>query len=322
MKKYLGLILCGTIVLTGCSKVPKLENGQEVVADVNGKQFTAEDFYASMREVYGTTALVNMVDDYIVSQELSEDMKKSAETSASAQFKSYKTSLGDNFKSFLSQYGYNNEEDFEEDIIANEKRQSVLKKYVGETISEEEINKYYEKNIFGEMTVRHILIIPEVNDDMSDDEKKTAKEEALAKAKLLINQLKESKDLENDFSELAKTESDDGGSASEGGLISNFTNESGFVEEFFNASEKLEVGKMTDEPVETEFGYHIIYKVSQNEKPAFDTVKDKIVSSLTTDALEADNATYVYWSGLREKYNLNIYDSEIKSNYNAIISQY
>lgn len=322
MKKYLGLILCGTIVLTGCSKIPKLENGQEVVVDVDGKQFTAEEFYASMRDVYGTTALVNMVDDYIVSQELSEDMKKSAETSASAQFKSYKSSLGDNFQAFLSNYGYTNESDFENDIIENEKRQAVLEKYVGETISEDEINKYYDENIYGEMTVRHILIIPEVDDDMSDDEKNTAKEEALAQAKLLINQLSESEDLENDFSELAKTESDDIGSASEGGLISNFTNESGLVEEFFEASDKLEVGKMTSEPVETEFGYHIIYKVSQNEKPALDTVKDKIVSTLTSEALEADNANYIYWSGLREKYNMNIYDSEIKSNYNAIISQY
>lgn len=54
------------------------------------------------------------------------------------------------------------------------------------------------------MTVRHILIIPEVKDTMSDDEKAKAKEEALAKAKLLINQLSESKDLEKDFTELAK----------------------------------------------------------------------------------------------------------------------
>lgn len=322
MKKYLGLILCGTIVLTGCTKVPKLQNGQEVVADINGKQFTAEDFYASMRDVYGTTALVNMVDDYIISQELTEDMSKSAKTTASAQFKSYKSSLGDNFKNFLSQYGYTNEEDFEKDIIKNEERQAVLKKYVNSTIKEEEINKYYNDNIYGEMTVRHILIIPEVKDTMSDDEKAKAKEEALAKAKLLINQLSESKDLEKDFTELAKKESNDTGSASEGGLISNFTNESGFAEEFFNASKDLEVSKMTTEPVETQFGYHIIYKVSQNEKPTLDSVKDKVISKLTTDALAKENATYVYWIGLREKYNLNIYDDAIKSKYNAIISQY
>ena len=322
MKKYLGLILCGTIVLTGCTKVPKLQNGQEVVADVSGKQFTVEDFYASMRDVYGTTALVNMVDDYIISQELTEDMSKSAKTTASAQFKSYKSSLGDNFKNFLSKYEYTNEEDFEKDIIKNEEKQAVLKKYVNSTIKEEEINKYYNDNIYGEMTVRHILIIPEVKDTMSDDEKAKAKEEALAKAKLLINQLSESKDLEKDFTELAKKESNDTGSASEGGLISNFTNESGLVEEFFNASKDLEVSKMTTEPVETQFGYHIIYKVSQNEKPTLDSVKDKVISKLTTDALAKENATYVYWIGLREKYNLNIYDDAIKSKYNAIISQY
>lgn len=322
MKKYLGLILCGTIVLTGCTKVPKLQNGQEVVADVSGKQFTVEDFYASMHNVYGTTALVNMVDDYIISQELTEDMSKSAKTTASAQFKSYKSSLGDNFKNFLSQYGYTNEEDFEKDIIKNEEKQAVLKKYVNSTIKEEEINKYYNDNIYGEMTVRHILIIPEVKDTMSDDEKAKAKEEALAKAKLLINQLSESKDLEKDFTELAKKESNDTGSASEGGLISNFTNESGLVEEFFNASKDLEVSKMTTEPVETQFGYHIIYKVSQNEKPTLDSVRDKVISKLTTDALAKENATYVYWIGLREKYNLNIYDDAIKSKYNAIISQY
>ena len=172
------------------------------------------------------------------------------------------------------------------------------------------------------MTVRHILIIPEVKDTMSDDEKAKAKEEALAKAKLLINQLSESKDLEKDFTELAKKESNDTGSASEGGLISNFTNESGLVEEFFNASKDLEVSKMTTEPVETQFGYHIIYKVSQNEKPTLDSVRDKVISKLTTDALAKENATYVYWIGLREKYNLNIYDDAIKSKYNAIISQY
>ena len=45
-------------------------------------------------------------------------------------------------------------------------------------------------------------------------------------------------------------------------------------------------------------------------------------SLLTTDALAKENATYVYWIGLREKYNLNIYDDAIKSKYNAIISQY
>ena len=172
------------------------------------------------------------------------------------------------------------------------------------------------------MTVRHILITPDVTDDMTDAKKKEAKEKALAEAKLLINQLSESKDLEKDFTELAKEKSDDTGSKKDGGLISNFTNELGLVEEFFDASYKLEVGKMTTEPVETQFGYHIIYKVSQKEKPALDTVKDTVISKLVTKKLSAENATYKYWAELRKKYNLTINDSDIKSVYNATISQY
>mgnify|MGYP003302258940 CR=1 FL=1 len=68
---------------------------------------------------------------------------------------------------------------------------------------------------------------------------------------------------------LAKEKSDDTGTKSEGGLLENVTNESGLVEEFWEATLKLEAGKMTEEPVKTQFGYHIIYKVSQKEKPSF-----------------------------------------------------
>lgn len=322
MKKYLGLLLCGTLVLTGCTKIPKLQNGQEVVAEVDGKQFTAEDFYASMRENYGTVALVDMVDGFITEKELSEEQVKNIESEALVQFESYKVSSGENWEALLNYNGYTNETEFKEALISNSLKQEVLENYVKTTITDKEIEKYYKSDIYGEMTVRHILITPDVTDDMTDTEEKEAKEKALAEAKLLINQLSESKDLEKDFTELAKEKSDDTGSKKDGGLISNFTNESGLVEEFFDASYKLEVGKMTTEPVETQFGYHIIYKVSQKEKPALDTVKDTVISKLVTKKLSAENATYKYWAELRKKYNLTINDSDIKSVYNATISQY
>ena len=44
MKKKL-LVVLGACLLTvtGCGKVPKLENGQEVVASIDGFNLTAED---------------------------------------------------------------------------------------------------------------------------------------------------------------------------------------------------------------------------------------------------------------------------------------
>lgn len=318
--KYL-LLLCSLFLITGCKNIPKLENGQEVVVEIEGKQFTADDFYEEIKKEYGASALINMVDRHITEKEISKEDKKAAEEEAKAEFDQYYAYYSASWNDFLSYYGYNTDQEFLDDLTTNYSQQKVLNKYIKENvITEEEINKYYEEDIYGEMTVRHILITPSVTDDMSADEKTKAKDEALKEAKDLIKQLNKSEKLEDDFISLAKEKSDDTGSASEGGLIENFTNESGLVEEFFDASLKLEVGKFTTEPVETQFGYHIIYKVKQNEKPSLENVKDKIISNITQELLSGSNASYIYWSGLREKYGMKIYDDVIGDNYKATMN--
>jgi parvulin-like peptidyl-prolyl isomerase len=318
--KYL-LLLCSFFLVTGCKSIPKLENGQEVIVEVEGKQFTADDLFSELKSEYGASVLVNLVNKYITDQEITDDMVKEAETSAQADYDSYSAYYGTSFESILTQYGYESADAFKQELIDSYKQSAVLEKYIKENvITDDEINEYYDENIYGEITVRHILIIPETTDDMTDDEIEEAEAAALEEAKELISQLNESDDLENDFIALAKEKSDDTGSASEGGLIENFTNESGLVEEFWDASLALEVGKITAEPVESDYGYHIIYKVSQNEKPSLDSVKDKILSSICEEILSGDNASYIYWAGLREKYGMKIYDDTINNTYNATMN--
>lgn len=321
MKKYLLLLLCVPLLTTGCTKVPKLSDGKEVVVELDGKQFSAEEFFDQLKEYYGASILVNMVDEYITEKELTEDLIKEAETEAEATYNMYYAYYSSSWNSFLSYNGFNSDDDFKEQLIANSKQALVLEKYVAENVvTTEDLQKYYDENIYGEITVRHILIQPETTDDMSDDEIKAAEAKALEEAKEIISNLKESKDLENDFIAQAKEKSDDT-TASEGGLIENFTNESGLVEEFWDASLKLEVGQMTEEPIETDFGYHVIYKVSQNEKPSLETVKEKVTNAVVDELLSAENATYIYWAGLREKYNLTIYDTIIKNEYDETMKQ-
>ena len=321
-RKYLMLLLCIPLLITGCKKVPKLADGKEVVVEIGEKQFTAEDFYAELKDIYGTSVLINMVDKYITEQELTEEMKSEAETNAKAEYDYYYAMTGTNWNSFLTSNGFTSDEEFKEQINIMYQQELVLKKYVKENVvKDEDIQKYYDENIFGENTVRHILIIPDVTNDMTTEEKTEAKNKALEEAKTLIAQLKDSKNLESDFEALAKEKSEDEGSALQGGLIENFTNETGLVEEFWKASLNLEVGKITQDPVETEFGYHIIYKVSQKEKPTLDTVKDKVIDKVAKELLAAENATYIYWAGLREKYNMNIHDDSIKDTYDNSLQQ-
>ena len=70
--KYLLLLLCVPLLVTGCKKVPKLENGQEVVVELGDKKFTAEEFFDALKEGYGSSILVNMVDNYIANKEIEE----------------------------------------------------------------------------------------------------------------------------------------------------------------------------------------------------------------------------------------------------------
>ncbi len=80
--------------------------------------------------------------------------------------------------------------------------------------------------------------------------------EALEKAKGIIKKINEGED----FAELAKEFSEDPGSQAEGGELG-FAGRGMMVPEFEKAIfEDLEVGEITAEPIQTQFGYHIVKK--------------------------------------------------------------
>lgn len=320
-KKLLSIIAC-TLLLTGCGKIPKLENGEEVVAELDGKSFTANELYEDLKNSYGTSFLVNMIDNHIANEEIetddaAKDYAKSELETLKYQYELYQM----DFESAMKQAGYESEDQLLDEIILQYKRDKVVENYAKEQISNDEVQKYYDENIFGEITARHILIKPETTSTMTDEEKSAKEEEALNKAKDLINQLNDGADFET----LAKENSADEGSASEGGLIKDFTKvgENSVVEEFWNAANNLNDGEYTSEPVKSQFGYHIILKVSQNERPSLDDTKDDILTTLVEDKLQAEqNLSAKYWAEIRKKYNLNIIDSDIKKVYDDTVASY
>ncbi len=317
-KKYLLLLLCLPLLMTGCKKIPQLQDGKQVIVEINGKQFTAEEFFDELKEISGTGVLVNLVNNYIAEQELSDEMKEDAKSQAQSQYDSLYAYYSSDWDNFLRDYGYTSGDAFLAYLQESYMQSATIEQYVrNDVITDEEIQTYYDENIYGEITVRHILISPDVDDDATDEEIEEAEATALEKAKELITQIQNSENLEEDFTNLAKENSDDTGTVEQGGLLENITNESGLVEEFWEAANDLEVGEFTTEPVKTRFGYHIIYKVSQKEKPSLDSVKDKVLDGLVSELLSATDAESIYWAGLREKYNMVIYDDIIKDSYDA-----
>lgn len=312
------------MALVGGSKIPTLSDGTEIIAELDGKNFTANDLYAKMKEQGGEDVLLSLIDEYIANKEI-EDNSEAVEYAESyisnlkAQYESY----GQNFDEVLSEY-YESEEQFKEIIINDYTKNLVAEKFIKNTenkfITEKEVKEYWEDEITGAMTVRYILVVPEeVDADAEDYEDKVEANEAAAlkEANEIIQKLKDGED----FAELAKKHSDDSSTASEGGLYSGFV-ETDVVSEFWDASIALEDGKYTKTPVKSSYGYFVIQRVSQDEKPSLEESKDECLDAIYEKKVSEDaNLNGKAWIEIRKSYNLNIVDSEVSKSYQKTVKE-
>lgn len=90
------------------------------------------------------------------------------------------------------------------------------------------------------------------------------------------------------FEDLAKQFSKDPGSGKNGGDL-DWANPKTYVPEFAAAAEKLQKGQMTDTPVHTQFGWHIIRvdDIRAVKPPPLDQVKGQIVQQMQQEKLQA-----------------------------------
>lgn len=110
-------------------------------------------------------------------------------------------------------------------------------------------------------------------------------------------------------------------SASDGGDLGYF-NKGDMVSAFEEAAIKLKVNEYTKEPVETQFGYHIILKTDQKEKGTLEETKDKIKTTLKNNLIKnTSNISVFALEWLREKYDLKIYDAELKIKYDHYMNE-
>ena len=153
-------------------------------------------------------------------------------------------------------------------------RQSILirelfsdfqkKNPVGDAEAKAEYDKFVAANGGKEYRARHILVENE------------------EEAKAIIASLKKGAR----FEDLAKKSSKDPGSGANGGDL-DWANADSYVPEFSDAMRKLGKGQMTETPVKTQFGWHVIRldDVREAQLPPFDQVKPQIVQQMQQQKL-------------------------------------
>ncbi|HZM89649.1 MAG TPA: peptidylprolyl isomerase [Blastocatellia bacterium] len=186
-----------------------------------------------------------------------------------------------------------------------------LQKNADKLVADADVEQYYKDHPadFDEIRVRHILISTQPKPDSeeesdpkdakdgkakdakdakakkpADKPKTLTKDEALKKSQELLERARKGED----FAKLATENSDDQGSKDKGGEYDFFAHGK-MVPEFEKAAFALQPGQIS-EPVETQFGYHII-KLEERRAAAAPTadekVRQQIVEKLKQEKIEA-----------------------------------
>lgn len=322
MKKILYVFVCGIMILslTGCKEVPKLATGEDVLVSFADEKLniTVEELYDILKEKYGVNYLVEIIDEKILDSiyETDEIVNKHLDD----QIEMFQAYYGgeEGFLEALQGAGYQTINEFRDNLTINYKRELATKDYVKENLKDSEIEKYYENKIFGDITASHILITVKTSESMTDEEKRTAEEAAQEKIKEIYKKLEEG----SDFYELAKEYSEDKTSAVNGGRLDAF-NKGEMVDEFEKAAMNLKVGEYTKTAVLTEYGYHIIYKEAEKDKPSLEEVKETIINNLVDDKLDEDSKLqYKALIELRKEYGININDEDLNTYYDNAVNNW
>ena len=305
------LVTVLVVVIIWPDRIATLKDGTQPVAEIDGYTVTANDLYEDMKDVYSISSLLDKIDNKILEEkypetdEMNDELKQQAESYYSAYEQYYKMDK----ETFLSNNGFGSEKAFLEYLRLQYRRNKYAEDYIKTLISDKEVEKYYEDKVYGDINTKHILV--KVDSSASDEDKKKAED----LAKEIISKLNDGKSFDE-----VKEEYKDQITYEELGYKSYNANlESAYME----AMQKLENNSYSKEPVKTSYGYHVIYRIDQKEKPALEDVKEEIIDSLVSEKKSEDkNISYVALDKMREESGLKFSDTVLEKKYNTYMSQY
>ena len=264
--KYLFILLLVVISLTSCNNKNNVSD-KELVAKYGSNQISTNDLYKKLKEKNGLDTILNEVDKDILNKlykkNTAEDEYYQKELNTlMVTYQTRYSSTYSTFDEFITKVlGLKNQTEVEEAIRLNYKKRQATQEYLKNTITDKEINDEYQKEK-GEIKASHILIAPENSSD-------AAKKKAKNFAQELIKRIEKGESFEKLAKEYSKDSKEKGGDLG-------FVNLDSLTKNFREALDKLKINEMTKEPVETEYGYHIILKTGEKKKASLKELRENL----------------------------------------------
>ena len=293
-------------------RIATLKDGTQPIATLNEKTITADDLYENMKSYYSVNVLLNEIDDIILSKKYKEtdEMNEEIKSTAEYYYSMYEKQAGYTKEQFLSEYGFASEDSFLDNLRLDYRRNKYYEEYVLSLITDKEVEKYYKDDVFGDVDSKHILV------SVAKDDKEGLSDE---EAKKLANEIIKKLDSGTSWDDVVKEYKDQITSEDLGYNAFNASLESAYLKE----CKDLKVGTYSKSPVLTSYGYHIVYKKAQKDKPELDSVKDDVKDILAKEKKENDtNLYYKALIKLRADSKLEFNDTKLKDEYNTYVNKY
>lgn len=307
------LITILIVLIIWPDRIATLKDGTQPIVKIGKTTYTADKLYENMKDYYSVSLLLDEIDNDLLTKLYPEDneMKEKVNSNAEYYLNMYKQYYGYTEEQFLESNGFSSYNAFLDYLRLDHRRNLYLDSYLEKNLTDEEIQKYYDEKVFGDINTQHVLV--EVSS--SEDDGKLSNDDAKKLAEEIITKLNDGTSWET-----IKEEYKDKITFEDLGYQSW---DASLEESFMTALKDMEDNSYSEEPVKTSYGYHVIYRIDQKEQPKLKKVKETIVENILTDKKAEDsNLLYKSLIELRKEKNINFSDTVMKEKYNKYCDQY
>ena len=297
-------------------RIATLKDGTQPIATISGKNITANELYEDMKSQYPINVLLDKIDNIILTKKYKEDdtMKDKVNSNAEYYLNMYKQYYKDitDENELLEKMGFASYDKYLEYLKLDYRKTKYTEEYIKDNLTDDEIQKYYDENVFGDINCQHVLVKVKSDDSstegLSDDDAKKLAEEIIKK----INDGTSWEDIQKEYKDKVTYE-DLGYQSWDASLETNF----------LTAIKDMDENSFSKEPVKTSYGYHVIYKLDQKKAPKLNKIKDTIIEKLISSKKSEDqNITYKALINLRKENKLEFSDTVMKEKYETYCKQY